>query len=87
MLFSQLFNSYAAASILTFIAYIVFNILAGFEKGILDYLPGRMVYRVSEIIVGVSDSSVLWINILVTVAITGLLLFWSIRKFRKYDLN
>jgi ABC-2 type transport system permease protein len=87
MLFSQLFNNYAAASILTFVGYIFFNILGGFEKGLLEYLPGRIIYRITEDIVGIENTETMLINVGVTLAITFGLLVLSIVRFKKYDLN
>jgi ABC-2 type transport system permease protein len=86
MFFSQYTKNYAAASILTFIVYIVFSIFGGFEKGILEYFPGRITSRFTELMFGISDTPTLIWTIVVTLFVTALLFFFSIRKFNKYDL-
>ena len=86
MFFSQYTKNYATASILTFILYIVSSIFGGFEKGILEYLPGRITARVTELMFGIADIPTLIWTVIVTLVVTALLFFFSIRKFNKYDL-
>lgn len=86
MLFSQLFNNYPTASILTFVGYIVFNILGNFEKSILNYMPGRLTYRITEIIVGISETSTLIWNVVITLLVSIIFITISVLKFRRYDL-
>ncbi len=82
---SMIFNSYAAASISTFVLYIVFSILGAFDSFILDYLPGRISTRIAEVILSIPDE-VVWINIIVALGISTLLTYFSILRFKKYDL-
>ncbi len=86
MFLSVFTKSYASASILTFIIYIVTNIIGGFQKWGLDYLPGRISQRISEVVIGVVDPQTMIITILVTIVLSGLLLFFSIKKFNQYDI-
>lgn len=82
---AMFFDSYAGASIVTFVVYIVFSILSGFNKGILDYLPGRLVTRITEVIYGTSDYT-LWVNVVVILMVITTLGYISIKKFKKYDI-
>lgn len=86
MFFAIFLKSYAAASVLTFIIYIILTIVGVYEKGILEYLPGRLLERVIEVSYGVVDSTTMIIYILVSLAISGVLIALSIFKFRKYDI-
>ena len=86
MLFSMLFNSYPAASILTFVTYIVLNILGGFGASVLDFLPGRIMIRITEVLLDTVDGSIMFWNLFTTIVITIGLMILSIYKFRKYDL-
>ena len=68
-------KNYEAASILTFIVHIIFSIFGGFEKWLLDYLPGRIVTRVTELLYGTEDEDIitlLWL-IIVTIIISAIL--------------
>ena len=85
MFTAMFFESYAGASVITFVVYIIFSILSGFNKGILDYLPGRLITRITELIYGTPDAA-LWTNISVIVVIIALLGYLSINKFKKYDI-
>jgi ABC-2 type transport system permease protein len=86
MFFSQYTKNYATASILTFIVYIVFSIFGGFEKGVLEYLPGRLTVRITELIFEIGEASTLIWTIIVTIVISVVLFYFSLRKFNKYDL-
>jgi len=86
MFFSQYTKNYATASILTFVVYIAFSIFGGFEAGILDYLPGRLTARVTELMYEISDTPTLIWTIAVTILTSAVLFYFSIRKFNKYDL-
>lgn len=86
MFFSQYTKNYATASILTFVVYIAFSIFGGFEKGILEYFPGRLTARVTELMYDIADIPTLIWTVVGTLIVTGLLFFFSIQKFNKYDL-
>ena len=86
MFFSQYTKNYATASILTFIGYIAFMIFGGFDNGIIDYFPGRITARMTELMYDVLDSSNLIWTLVVTVLISIILFILSIRKFNKYDI-
>jgi hypothetical protein len=86
MFFSQYSKNYATASIFTFIVYVVFSILGGFEKGLLDYMPGRLMIRITEIILESPNTNMIFWTSFVTVLLSVILFTLSIRKFNKYDL-
>lgn len=86
MLFAMLLNSYAGASVLTFVTYIILSIVGVYEKGILDYLPGRVLERIVEVAYGISETSTVVMYILVSLLITTTFIILSIFKFRKYDI-
>jgi ABC-2 type transport system permease protein len=87
LLFTQLFNNYAATAILSFVLYIFFNILGGFEVFVLDYLPGRLMYRITEILLEASNTGLVLWNIIISLSISATLIVISISRFKVYDLK
>ncbi len=86
LFFSQFTKNYATASIFTFIAYVVLSISSAFQKGILDYFPGRIITRITEVILGGDNSADIIITVLVTLLFSAVLVYVSLIKFKKYDL-
>ncbi len=86
MFTSMLMKSYAGASVVTFVMYILFSILGAFDKGILEYLPGRVTQRSAEIITGTTEMNTMLPFILVILVVSFVFVFLSIQKFKKYDI-
>lgn len=82
---AMFFDSYAGASVVTFVTFLALSLLGGFSYGLLDYLPGRITSRIAEVILGTSTNMV-WYNIIVIVVISITLVFISIKRFNKYDI-
>lgn len=86
LFFSMITKNYATASILTFVAYIVISIFGSLEYGILDYLPGRLLVRITEFTFLLTIDSTAWITIIVTILFITLFGWLGIRSFKNYDL-
>lgn len=86
LLTAMYFNSYAGASIITFVAFLVLSIIGGFSKGLIEYLPGRVTQRISEVILEISEVNTMLPTIIIMIGLTGLFSFLGILKFRKYDI-
>jgi ABC-2 type transport system permease protein len=86
LFFSQYLNGYASASIATFVSYLAFSILGNFDRFILDFLPGRIMIRMTELMLDIVEPPTFVITLVVSLFLSFLLVGTSIFKFKKYDL-
>ncbi|MCF7927163.1 MAG: ABC transporter permease [Candidatus Izimaplasma sp.] len=87
LLFSVISKSYLTAALMTFGTYILFVILDIFnEFSIFKYLPNTLNKHISGIIYSTSDTTNLWITILITVGMILIFIYLSIVQFNKQDI-
>ena len=80
------FKSYLAAVSVTFGIYVFTSMLTIFEVSIFNFLPGVIVNSSIDILVGVEDVGDVLLNVGVTLFISAIFMFLSIKKFSKQDI-
>jgi len=84
---SIVFKSYVGSIATAFGIYIFVSILAVFDEvAIIKYFPGMMTTRAIQFVLHNYDAIDVWMTSLVTLALTGGLVFYSLILFRKQDL-
>lgn len=88
LFFSTVSKSYLLAILPTFGVYILFAILSIFgEVAVLEHFPGMIINNIVEVLYGVSTTSNIVWNIVVTVLISAGFIAGSIIKVRNSDVN
>ena len=80
------FNSYLASVSVTFGIYILTSMLTIFEVSIFKYLPGFISSSSVDILIGEEVVGDVYINFGVTLLISIIFIFFSIKKFRNQDI-
>jgi len=80
------FNSYLASVSVTFGIYILTSMLTIFEVSIFKYLPGFISSSSVDILIGEEVVGDVYINVGVTLLISIIFIFFSIKKFRNQDI-
>lgn len=87
MFSAMFFKSYITAVMVTFGGYILISIINIFGFEFLKYMPGMISKNIIDVVSNASNTTDVILNVVVTLIIAGLLIFVSINKFKKYDLN
>jgi len=80
------FKSYLASVSVTFGIYILTSMLTIFEVSIFKYLPGFISSSSVDILIGEEVVGDVYINVGVTLLISIIFIFFSIKKFRNQDI-
>jgi ABC-2 type transport system permease protein len=80
------FKSYLAAVSVTFGIYIFTSMLTIFEISIFNYLPGVIANSSIDILVGVEVIGDVLLNVGVTLLLSAIFIYFSIRRFGKQDI-
>jgi ABC-2 type transport system permease protein len=84
---SVLFKSYVGSIATAFGIYIFVSILAVFDEvAVLKYFPGMMTTRAVEVVLDNYNAVDVWMTSIVTLVLTGGLIFYSLVLFKKQDL-
>lgn len=87
MLCAMFFKSYITAVMSTFGGYILVSLINIFNFDFLKYMPAMLTKNIVEVLSNTSQTADVLLNVLVTMAISFILILFSIKIFRKYDLN
>lgn len=86
MFSSMVTKSYPIAILITFVVYIFMQILSIGTIGIMKFLPGHIITRISELIANIHTTSDVWWTAIVTLLLSIGMIVLSMVQFKKVNI-